>query len=661
MPIRLEFDAVDAWRGMAMYLRDLRTFVVIVEARSLSRAAARLRVAQPALSRQIHELERDLGVSLLDRHSKGVVPTLAGEAFARGAAGVLAALGFALERSRATAQGQRGRVILGAMLTVIAAGVPAAVEEALRREDPEITLVVQDLDPPDVLEQVQVGTIDIALAMAAPEVAGLVAEPLWDEHLDHVILSLGHPLASHRRLRIADLGEYPLVIPQRALSAASLDQVMVALRRGGLRSPLLVIDAGLRDGHLAVSAGRGWSLIGRARSISPPQGTAVVPLADGAPVVRAAALWRREDRRPVVRRVLQRIFDVVRARPDSLVRREPRLPPAPHPSAPGHALPGGVPPVIEIRHLRALLEVAASQTIGRAAERLGVTQPALSRQLRELETAVGVPLLERSARGVLLTPAGSSLAGECPGILTALEQIVLDTTRARRGMEGHCAIGAVATAATGEILTAVLADCAARHPHVHIAIEEVATPLQARAIVRGDIDLGLAHAYPGAVYADLIAEPVHDDRLQTVLLPPGHPLARRRRVKPAELAHEPFLFMARSFHPAFYDRVLDRLQELGLTPRIEGTYDGLQAVWAMVAHGKGWCLGFRSHRRRPPAGTVALPLVGFDLPWGLNLLRRRAEPSLTVRSVLESFRRMAKAGGRVTRPASRGAKPSVTC
>src|SRR6185437_10918033 len=105
-----------------MLLRDFRNFIAVAETRSLSRAAARAHLAQPALSRQIHELERELGVPLLERHSKGVTPT--------------------------------------------AAGIPAAVEERVHQEDPDITLAVEDLDPPDTVEQVRAGAIDIALAMA---------------------------------------------------------------------------------------------------------------------------------------------------------------------------------------------------------------------------------------------------------------------------------------------------------------------------------------------------------------------------------------------------------------------------------------------------------------------------------------------------------------
>ena len=115
-----------------MELRHLRYFVAVAGIGNLSRAASQLRVAQPALTRQVRDLERELGVALLERHSKGVTPTLAGEAFARGAMRVLADAAAALERAEATAEGVRGRVVIGAMRAVIVHGFAPQLEDALR-------------------------------------------------------------------------------------------------------------------------------------------------------------------------------------------------------------------------------------------------------------------------------------------------------------------------------------------------------------------------------------------------------------------------------------------------------------------------------------------------------------------------------------------------
>jgi DNA-binding transcriptional LysR family regulator len=443
----------------------------------------------------------------------------------------------------------------------------------------------------------------------------------------------------------------PLVVARQTLGAAMLDRLLDDVRRAGLRSPLLWLDGDLRASHLAVAAGRGWTLIARTRAPMPPEGTHAVKIEGLDARVRVTVVWRRDERRPVVRTVLTRMFEIARGYPDALGRAEP-LWPAP-PQDPKLRRPvGTLPPGVELRHLRALAAVATTHTIGRAAERLGVSQPALSRQLRELEHGTGAALLERSARGVTLTAAGASLAGDAPALLVTATRLVRDASRARRGMEGRVVVGAVATGPTSELLTHGITRSALRYPHVHLLIEEMPTPAQPAALAHGDIDLGLAHAFP-TVGRDrpegLVAVRLHEDRLDAALVAAEHPLAGRGPLTARLLADVPFLFMDRSFHPGFYDRVMAELRALGLTPRVDATYDGLQTVWSLAAQGKGWALGFHSQLERPPAGTVALRIAKFDLPWGIDLLARRGESSLAVRAVIDVFREVRAQLSRGTR------------
>ena len=360
--------------------------------------------------------------------------------------------------------------------------------------------------------------------------------------------------------------------------------------------------------------------------------------------MRTVALWRRDERRPVLRTVLDRVYQLARAMKNAQVAPQPALPVLPRADGVGgrsRRAAGTVPPGIELRHLRAIVTVAAAQTIGRAAERLGVSQPALSRQLRELERAVGVPLLERTPRGATLLPAGTSLAEDAPALLATADRLVRDATRAKRGMEGRVKLGVVATGPTSALLTSAITLSAVRYPQVHLLVEEMPTPRQLPALAAGEIDLGLAHSFPTLNRekpAGLVALRLHEDRLDAALVPAGHPLAARRQIEAAALADLPFLFMERRFHPGFYDRVFAELRALGLEPKVEGTYDGLQAVWSLTAQGKGWSVGFRSQIDRPPAGTVAVPIRKFDLPWGIDLLSRHGESSPAVLGVIDVFR-----------------------
>src|SRR5437762_8833282 len=147
----------------------------------------------------------------------------------------------------------------------------------------------------------------------------------------------------------------------------------------------MIVEGSIQDAHVAVAAGRGWALVTRARALAPPGGTSTVPIEGFEFKVLTYAMWRRSERRPVVRTALDKLLEVVRRRPGArVVIQSQRLPPAGAGST-RRSSRGRVPLMVEIRHLRALLAVAGAKSIGRAAEQLGVAQPSVSRQLGELE------------------------------------------------------------------------------------------------------------------------------------------------------------------------------------------------------------------------------------------------------------------------------------
>jgi DNA-binding transcriptional LysR family regulator len=130
-----------------------------------------------------------------------------------------------------------------------------------------------------------------------------------------------------------------------------------------------------------------------------------------------------------------------------------------------------------------------------------------------------------------------------------------------------------------------------------------------------------------------------DDLIECALLGRDHPLAARQMLDPAELESVPFLFMPRAFHPPFYDRIFNALAAIELRPKVEREYAGLHTVWALSAEGHGWSLGFRSHRDQPPEGTVAVPVRGLALSWGLDLLWRRVDVNAHVSAVVTALQK----------------------
>ncbi|HEY9226834.1 MAG TPA: LysR substrate-binding domain-containing protein, partial [Gemmatimonadaceae bacterium] len=153
-------------------------------------------------------------------------------------------------------------------------------------------------------------------------------------------------------------------------------------------------------------------------------------------------------------------------------------------------------------------------------------------------------------------------------------------------------------------------------------------------------DIGVAGAYPGLVDDPLIASVrVGEDPLECALLATSHPLASRTWLTPADLADVPFLFIPRATHPRLYDTVMSVFDQIGLTPRIEGSFSGPRTIWRLAADSMGWSLGNRFHRTSPPAGLVAIPIEGLRIPAGIQLLWRRDEGDHGIKTVLDAFRR----------------------
>jgi len=194
------------------------------------------------------------------------------------------------------------------------------------------------------------------------------------------------------------------------------------------------------------------------------------------------------------------------------------------------------------------------------------------------------------------------------------------------------------------LFSTLLREVDAELPDLELVIEDIATPAQPAALRAGDIDLGVCHASPlSAVEEQSIDRSrLASDTMNCALLAETSPLARLPEISLRDLANVPFLFGDRAFQPALYDEVFDIFDQLNFEPRVDATYPGLRTVWSLVADGHGWALGFASQCDAPPTGTVAVPLEGFSMPWGLDLLTRAEESRSLVLDVADRLRQIAK-------------------
>ncbi|MDI3291304.1 LysR family transcriptional regulator [Polyangium sp. 15x6] len=261
---------------------------------------------------------------------------------------------------------------------------------------------------------------------------------------------------------------------------------------------------------------------------------------------------------------------------------------------------------MELRHLRYFLTVAEEKHFGRAARRLRMTQPPLSRQIQELEAELGFPLFDRARRRVELTPAGVVFLGRIRGLLEALDLAVHEARRASVGEIGRVAVSYISSLAYSGI-TDLLRAFHERFPKVEIALREMSPQAQIDALKEGSIDVGLLRGRVDD--ASLAFACVARDPLVAVL-PAGHRLAEHKRIQLGMLAHEPFVIFPRQRSPAFFDQIMAFCRDASFTPRIVQEAPQLDDIVSLVAAGFGLAIMPGSIRRAGRKGLAIRPIVG---------------------------------------------------
>jgi len=238
---------------------------------------------------------------------------------------------------------------------------------------------------------------------------------------------------------------------------------------------------------------------------------------------------------------------------------------------------------VELRQLRYFVTVAEELHFSRAAARLHLAQSALSAQIKRLEAEVGGPLLVRSTRQVRLTPAGEALLAEGRAILVAADGAL---GRARALAHGESDSFSVASLGpvSGTLLSPLLASFSGRHPHVRIDVRAIEFSDMFAALRNGKADVAFLYApldEPDLDVTPLTSEP------RMVVLPSTHPLSRRERLVPADLAGETFVAQPDVTPQAWRDYWM-LVDELGGRPRISPYIgDNLEEWLYLIGRGEG--------------------------------------------------------------------------
>jgi DNA-binding transcriptional LysR family regulator len=611
-------------------LRHLRNFVAVAEHGRIVGAAQALRLSQPPLSRQIRALEREAGVPLFERTRRGVLLTPAGTTVLTGAQAVAARLETAIQRAHLAHAGKLGKLRVGLGRAAIDSGRITHAVAALRARFPEVELEIYEVSS-FLHQQLLVGSeVDIALGLAdESDKPGIRKETLVAQPITCALVSAHSPLAALKRLRPDQLrGERLLMIDPTITGFREMFRTLEALHDGPIE-----LHQSIESLFTLVAAGRGWSpTLGDLEQSAAPSGTVAIPVEGLDIPMRLCVAWRIEDRSKLVSNIVSALRRecVAGARPEPTPRRTRATQSR---TVPKRRL------TVEARHLRALIATIAEGSLGRGARRLGVTQSALSRQLRALEYEVGIDLFRRGPAGITPNHAARVLRAEAATILSMIDDLLMQARATRHGITRRCRIGSVPTELMGTVLVDAVRRLNDRAPDITIDVVDLLTPAQAGALRGGEIDVGISRVFSEqAEDPDIASVWLEEDVMECALVAEHHPLAGRAWLEPEDLADTPFLFMPRRTYPQLYDVVMQSLRNVGLRPRTEGSINGPRAIWRLVAASMGWTIGSRHQRERPPAGVVAIPIAGLRIPAGVRLVWRRNESDPSVKAVLDAFR-----------------------
>ncbi len=282
-----------------MEYRQLKFFVAVAEELHFTRASARLRIAQPYLSREIRRLEREIGVELFVRTKRSVALTTAGRAFLERARIVLDESAGAVYAAQRASRGETGRIRLG-FVTVAAVGVIPDATARFRSAYPEVEILLKDVQSDEGLEAVRTGQLDLCLLHPPRTVdPALNIETIWVEPLV-AVLPPKHPLADKQRISLQRLRSEPWVISPRATGSRLHDEVIAACAAAGFEPRVAQRTTRLTTTISMVASGIGVTLVPITSARLAFGGAVYRQLGPPRISIPVAFAWRRDKAAPVL-------------------------------------------------------------------------------------------------------------------------------------------------------------------------------------------------------------------------------------------------------------------------------------------------------------------------------------------------------------------------
>ncbi len=290
---------------------------------------------------------------------------------------------------------------------------------------------------------------------------------------------------------------------------------------------------------------------------------------------------------------------------------------------------------MNLRHFRYFVVAAAEGSIRRASERLHVAQPALSRQIQELEGALGVKLFDRTSKGVRLTQSGELFYSEVRSVLDQIQAITVRTQRASRGQIGILRVGFSNITAEHKGAFLALAEARRCFPEVDFRCSFVDSRRQLSALRHRDIDVGLLYHRHAPSKPEIVYRNLREERI-LLAVPRSHPLAARKRVQLGDLQSEDMVFASSTNHAFFYQERWGSLNQSSLNPKVVVEVASETVALNMIAAGMG--VGFvlsSVSERHPIEGVRYIGVDDFDLKMQMSVIWEESRETPTIRHLAE--------------------------
>jgi DNA-binding transcriptional LysR family regulator len=291
---------------------------------------------------------------------------------------------------------------------------------------------------------------------------------------------------------------------------------------------------------------------------------------------------------------------------------------------------------MELRHVRYFLAVAEERNFTRAAEKLGVGQPPVSQQIRDLEEELGALLFHRVPHGAELTEAGEAFLIEARSILAGAERAKLAVRRAHRGQSGMLSLGLSGSAAFNPLVTGAIRRFRRRWPDVLLMLDEMNTMPLLERLGRGELDAVFIR--PGSEDIEGIRLHRLDDETMAVALPARHRLARSRSLELKALAQEPFILFPPASGLSLYHEVIVACRSNGFDPVVGQVVPQISSALSLVSAELGVSVVPASITQIQVKGVTYLPIQGSAPVARLALAVRRDSGQIVLQNFIHALR-----------------------